>query len=65
MSRKRPIRRQNGGDLRPRGRIQRGSGIPDPNSPINTATNQRYSVDDVPALLGKDEYPHIKFLEPL
>jgi len=49
-------KKQGGGDLRLRGRVNRGSGKSDPTSPINTATNQRYSVDDVPAVLGKDEF---------
>ena len=49
-------KKQRGGDLRPRGRIKRGSGTPDSTSPINTATGKHYTVDDVPALLGANEF---------
>jgi len=49
-------KQRGGGDLRPRGRIKRGSGTPDTTSPINAATGQHYTVDDVPALLGANEF---------
>jgi len=45
-----PTRRQNGGNFRPRGLVQRGSGDIDPTSPYGLP------VDDVPAILGKNEY---------
>ena len=43
-------RKQSGGDLRPRGLVQQGSGNIDPNSPYGLP------MDDVNAVLGKGEY---------
>ena len=44
-------RRQRGGAYRPRGLVNRGSGRIDPST-----GNLRLPVDDVPALLGKNEF---------
>ena len=44
------VRRQRGGEYRPKGMINRGSGRIDPTSP------ERLPVDDVPAILGKGEF---------